>query len=447
MTEAAILFVDDEEHLRFAAEQSFQLADLKVETFAVAEAALRQISRDFAGVLITDIRMAPMDGLTLMHRALEIDAEFPVILVTGHGDVDLAVRSMREGAYDFIEKPFAPERLVDAALRAIDKRQLTLENRRLRAEAQEGRARPDAKLLGRSQAMQALREQIQAVSQTDADVLIVGETGTGKEVTARAIHDLSERSKAPFAQINCAALPADLIESELFGHEAGAFPNAIRTRYGKFEHAKGGTLFLDEIDTLPQVLQAKLLQVIENRVVTRLGSNEALPLDMRVLAASKRDLEQAAAEGEFRADLLYRLNVVTLRMPRLAERREDIAQLFERFVSDFAAQSERPVVPPPAAVLMSLSTRDWPGNVRELRNVAERYALGFDPDLTRLAAVPTPENGLAERMSAYERSLIVATLTANGGSVKATYESLGLSRKALYEKMRRHGLDRKDFRE
>lgn len=447
MTAPPILFVDDEEHLRIAAEQSFQLADLNVETFGKAEEALTQISRDFPGILVTDIRMAPMDGVALMHRVLEIDAEFPVILVTGHGDVELAVRSIREGAYDFIEKPFAPERLVDTSRRALEKRQLTLENRKLRAEVQSGHSAPEAKLLGRSDTMQALRQNIRAVSQTDADVLIVGETGTGKELTARAIHDLSERSKAPFVQINCAALPADLIESELFGHEAGAFANAIRTRYGKFEHAKGGTLFLDEIDTLPQALQAKLLQVIESRVVTRLGSNEALPLDIRVIAASKRDLEEAASAGDFRADLLYRLNVVTLRMPTLAERREDITQLFERFLNDFAAQTLHPVAPPPEAVLMALSTRDWPGNVRELRNVAERYALGFDPDLAQLASAPGSEIGLADRMSAYERSLIVATLSANGGSVKATYESLGLSRKALYEKMRKHGLDRRDFQD
>lgn len=442
---APILFVDDEEDLRLAAEQSFQLADLPVEVFGAADEALARISREFHGILVTDIRMSPMDGLALMARALEIDAEFPVILVTGHGDLDLAVRSMRDGAYDFIEKPFAPERLVETTKRALDKRRLTLENRALRAEISEGR-NAEARLSGRSAVMQALRAQLRAVAQTDADALIVGETGTGKELAARAIHGMSARCDRPFVQINCAALPADLIESELFGHEAGAFPNAIRTRFGKFEHARGGTLFLDEIDTLPQPLQAKLLQVVEHRIVTRLGSNEAVPLDIRVLAASKRDLEHAAGAGEFRADLLYRLNVVTLRLPPLAERREDIPQLFAQFLEEVAARAQRDVAPPPGAVLRALAGRDWPGNVRELRNVAERYALGLDPELTRIAAADGA-GSLADHMAQHERALIVATLTAHAGSIKASYESLGLSRKAFYEKMRKHGLDRSTFRD
>ncbi|MEM8959632.1 MAG: sigma-54 dependent transcriptional regulator [Pseudomonadota bacterium] len=445
MMDAPILFVDDEEDLRLAAEQSFQLADLPVEVFASAGAALDRVSRDYPGILVTDIRMSPMDGLALMARALEIDAEFPVILVTGHGDLELAVRSMRDGAYDFIEKPFAPERLVETAKRALDKRRLTLENRALRAEIGTGRDE-DAQLSGRSDVMQALRAQVRAVAQTDADALIVGETGTGKELTARAIHGLSARRDRPFVQINCAALPSELIESELFGHEAGAFPNAIRARCGKFEHARGGTLFLDEIDTLAQALQAKLLHAVEHRVVTRLGSNEAVPLDIRVLAASKRDLEHAAGAGEFRADLLYRLNVVTLRLPSLGERREDIPQLFSQFVSDAAARARREVPPPPGAVLRTLAGRDWPGNVRELRNTAERYALGLDPELARIGSAA--EGGsLTDHMSRHERALIVATLTAHAGSIKASYESLGLSRKAFYEKMRKHGLDRSTFRE
>ncbi|PWR02237.1 Fis family transcriptional regulator [Meridianimarinicoccus roseus] len=442
MTTEPVLFVDDEEHLRLAAEQTLALADLEVVSLPEAEAALGRVSRNFPGVLVTDIRMRGMDGLTLMHRCLEIDPEFPVILITGHGDVELAVQTMRDGAYDFLEKPYAPARLVDTVRRALDKRRLTLENRQLRSQVG-GRDAIEARLSGRSAVMVALRQQIRAVAVTSADVLIVGATGTGKEVAARALHRAGPRSDAPFVQINCAALPADLIESELFGHEAGAFAGATRPRYGKFEHARGGTVFLDEIDSLPGPLQAKLLHAIQNRAITRLGSNDTIPLDVRFIAASKRDLADAAARGEFRSDLLYRLNVVTLRMPDLAARREDIPRLFLHLVQEAAARCKRPAPDVPGTILRTLPVRDWPGNVRELRNVAERFVLGLDLDIGE-----TPGDGvagLADQVAAFEKSLIAGSIAAHGGRLKDTYESLGISRKGLYEKMQKHGLSRQDF--
>jgi two-component system C4-dicarboxylate transport response regulator DctD len=244
--------------------------------------------------------MPGTDGTALMRAALERDAEMPVILVTGHGDVDLAVQSMREGAYDFIEKPYAPARLIETVRRALDKRRLTLENRALRAAVPGETLEPTRSrraCMGRAPPMRALRRQLRAVAATEADVLIEGATGTGKELAARALHEAGARADRPFVQINCAALPAELIESELFGHESGAFPGATRARFGKFEHARGGTVFLDEIDSLPLPLQAKLLHVVQNREVTRLGSNEAVPLDLRFVAASKQDLGAAAAGG------------------------------------------------------------------------------------------------------------------------------------------------------
>jgi two-component system C4-dicarboxylate transport response regulator DctD len=442
MTTEPVLFVDDEEHLRLAAEQTLALADLEVVSLPEAEAALGRVSRNFPGVLVTDIRMRGMDGLTLMHRCLEIDPEFPVILITGHGDVELAVQTMRDGAYDFLEKPYAPARLVDTVRRALDKRRLTLENRQLRSQVG-GRDAIEARLSGRSAVMVALRQQIRAVAVTSADVLLVGATGTGKEVAARALHRAGPRSDAPFVQINCAALPADLIESELFGHEAGAFAGATRPRYGKFEHARGGTVFLDEIDSLPGPLQAKLLHAIQNRAITRLGSNDTIPLDVRFIAASKRDLADAAARGEFRSDLLYRLNVVTLRMPDLAARREDIPRLFLHLVQEAAARCKRPAPDVPGTILRTLPVRDWPGNVRELRNVAERFVLGLDLDIGE-----TPGDGvagLADQVAAFEKSLIAGSIAAHGGRLKDTYESLGISRKGLYEKMQKHGLSRQDF--
>jgi two-component system C4-dicarboxylate transport response regulator DctD len=447
MTGETILFVDDEEHLRLAAEQALQLADLPVTCLAQAEKALARISRNFPGILVTDIRMPGMDGIELMRRALEIDSEFPVILVTGHGDVELAVQCMREGAYDFLEKPYAPSRLVETVRRALDKRRLTLENRALRSQVG-GRDAIEARLTGRSAAMVDLRHQIRAIAATEADVLIVGATGTGKEVAARALHRASARGDWPFVHINCAALPEALIESELFGHEAGAFPGATRARYGKFEHARGGTVFLDEIESMPQPMQAKLLHAIQNRAITRLGSNDPVELDVRFVAASKTDLEAEAAAGRFRSDLLYRLNVVTLRVPDLTERREDIPRLFVQLVNEAAARYKRPAPDVPGAVLNAVSARTWPGNVRELRNAADRFALGLDLAIGDGAVGATPVEGranLSDKVADFERALIAASLTAHGGSLKETYEALGLSRKALYEKMQKYGLDRAAF--
>jgi two-component system C4-dicarboxylate transport response regulator DctD len=445
MSEETVLFVDDEEHLRLAVEQSLQLAELDVTCLSDGEAALANVSRTFPGILVTDIRMEGLDGLTLMRRCLDIDPAFPVVLVTGHGDVDLAVQSMRDGAYDFLEKPFAPSRLVETVRRALDKRRLTLENRALRSQVG-GRDAVEARLGGRSEVMVDLRRQVRAVAAADTDVLIVGETGTGKEVAARALHRASPRSEAPFVHINCAALPAELIESELFGHEAGAFAGATRARYGKFEHARTGTVFLDEIDSLPQPLQAKLLHAVQNRQITRLGSNDPIELDVRFIAASKKNLEVEAAEGRFRSDLLYRLNVVTLRMPTLGERREDIPRLFMQLVHEACARYKRAVPDVPGGLLASLVTRSWPGNVRELRNAADRFALDLDLDLVDTDdALPTAASNLAEQVAAHEKNLIAGAIAAHGGNLKATYEALGISRKSLYEKMQKHGLSRQDF--
>ncbi|PHQ69577.1 MAG: Fis family transcriptional regulator, partial [Sneathiella sp.] len=295
MSKGKVIFVDDDEHLRIASKQALDLAGYDVECFESAEDALDYLGKDFEGVLVTDIRMPGMGGMALLQHAMEVDIELPVVLVTGHGDVQLAVEAMRNGAYDFIEKPFASNYLSDVVGRAIEKRKLTLENRKLRSAAS-GRDQLEAQLMGRSKSMIELRQHIRTVAQADADVLIVGETGTGKEVAARALHAASARSGRPFVAINCGALPEAFIESELFGHEVNAFPGAMRSRIGKFEHARGGTIFLDEIETMPVALQVKLLRVVQDRSITRLGSNDPVALDVRFIAASKADLEAEVAD-------------------------------------------------------------------------------------------------------------------------------------------------------
>lgn len=443
MTRIKVLFVDDEEHLRIAASQSFELADMDVQVFSDAASVLTVIDDGFEGVLVTDIRLPGMDGVELLSKVVALDPELPVVMVTGHGDIDLAVSCIKNGAYDFIEKPWQPERLTTCVKRAAAQRQLILENRSLRAQVETG-ADLRSQFHGRSGVMQQMRQAINAVAATDVDVLITGATGTGKEVAARLLHSQSARASGPFVHINCAALPEALIESELFGHEAGAFPGATRARFGKLEHARGGTLCLDEIDTLPMPLQAKLLDVLHNRTLTRLGSNDPVALDMRVVALSKSDLEQAVAKQTFRGDLLYRLNVATLHLPPLSDRQEDIPGLFTLLASQIARQNNLPQPTLETEMLSQLSARSWPGNVRELRNAAERYVLGLTEAFgTNSDTAQT----LSDRMNAYEKAQIAAAIAAHGGRLKETYESLGLSRKALYDKMQRHGLNRADFQE
>jgi len=438
-----VLFVDDEEELRFSAVQTLKLAGLSATAVLEAEMALSRLARDFPGVLITDIRMPGMDGMTLMRRALEIDPALPVIIVTGNGDVELAVQAMRDGAYDFLEKPYDPAHLVQVVRRALDKRRLTLENRSLRNRVS-GRDMIEARLIGRTDVMVRLREEVTAVAATEADVLINGETGTGKEVIARALHRASPRSDKPFVHINCAALPRDLVEIELFGHVAGAFSGAHRTRYGKLDHARGGTVFLDEIDSLDMDVQAKFLQAIQSRQITPLGSNDPVDLDVRFVAASKDRLDDAVAGGRFRSDLYYRLNVVTLRAPPLSERRADIPLLFVHLADEAAARYKRPPPDIAPAVLAEAASRDWSGNVRELRNAADRFVLGLPAEAPPVEAV-APGASLPVQIAAHERALIAAALSATGGALKPTYEALGISRKALYEKMQKHGLDRSSF--
>ncbi|WP_422384496.1 sigma-54-dependent transcriptional regulator [Roseibium album] len=441
MDQATVLLIDDEEALRGSLSQGLELTGQDVFASGRPESALERINRDFYGVLVTDIRMPGTDGFQVMKNAFEIDPALPVVLITGHGDVPLAVEAMRAGAYDFLEKPFSVAHLASVVERALDKRRLVLENRKLREDLAD-RTGLESRLVGRTPAMDLLRKNVMALAATDADILILGETGSGKEVVARALHDEGPRKDKPFVALNCGALPAEIIESELFGHEKGAFTGASGQRIGKLEHAHGGTVFLDEIESMPLELQVKLLRVIETRTIERLGSNKAIELDVRFVAATKEDLEAAGKAGRFRLDLFYRLNVVNVEIPPLRDRIEDIPLLFRHLAVEARARYRREIPDIGELYLADLIARDWPGNVRELRNVADRFVLGLEQQ-----SDPQSSNGssLFEQIATYERALIAAELKRNGGVIKPTYENLGLSRKALYEKMRKYGLGKDEI--
>jgi two-component system C4-dicarboxylate transport response regulator DctD len=389
-----------------------------------------------------------MDGLEFLVKALKSDADLPVIVISAYGEVATAVEAMKAGAYDFIERPFDMDDLLSKVTRALDKRQLVLDNRRLKT-ALANRAGISARLIGNSPAIQTLRDEIANIGSTDVTVLIRGETGAGKEVVARALHDCSNRSKARFVAINCGALSETLIDSELFGHEPGAFTDAKQRRIGIIEYAKGGTLFLDEVESMPANLQVKLLRMLQERVITRLGSNEEIKVDVRVIAATKTDLLEAARRREFREDLYFRLGVAELQVPPLNERRGDIPLLLEHFGQEFASRHQRTVPALSRAELEGLMAHNWRGNVRELRNVAERLVLGlgrkpegFTNILNSEAGRPKP---LPKQMDEIEAVLIDSALRECNGNIQAAADVLGIPRRTLSEKMGRHGMERKDY--
>jgi two-component system C4-dicarboxylate transport response regulator DctD len=437
----SVIVVDDEAPIREAVEQWLSLSGFDVQVYSRAEDCLAQLPEHFPGVIMSDVRMPGINGMELLSRIQASDADLPVILLTGHGDVPMAVDAMREGAYDFLEKPFSPDTLLRTLRRALEKRQLILENRRLHEQA-DARSRLDATLLGVSPSLQTLRRQVLDLSQMPVNVVIRGETGSGKEMVARCLHDFGPRANKPFVALNCAAIPEQLFEAELFGHESGAFTGAQGKRIGKLEYADGGTLFLDEIESMPLAQQVKLLRVLQDKKLERLGSNKAIDVDLRIVAATKPDLLEEARAGRFREDLAYRLNVAELRLAPLRERREDIPLLFAHFARAAAQRLGRNAPELSGAQLGQLLSHDWPGNVRELANAAERQTLGLTT-----AQLVTPESGqsLAAQQEAFEAQCLRAALARHKGDIKAVLEELQLPRRTLNEKMQRHGLLREMF--
>ena len=437
-----VLFVDDEASMRQAVTQWLELAGFELIAHENATAAIGKLNMDFPGVLVTDLKMEGIDGLELLRRAQQIDPEIPVVVITGQGDVQIAVEAMRIGAYDFIEKPFAPERLLDIVRHAGEKRALVIENRRLRRAVNEQTLA--SRIIGTSKAAENLRSAAAELAGTDVSVILFGETGTGKDLIARCLHDFGRRHKGNYVAVNCAAIPDTMVESEFFGHEAGAFTSAIKARPGKLEHASGGTLFLDEIDSMPLATQGKLLRVLQERSVERLGANLSTTVDLRPIAASKVDLHKASDEGRFRSDLYYRLSIVELVVPPLRTRKEDIPLLFTYFAASAAQAHGRQLRPVSAATVNLLMAQEWPGNVRELRNAAERYALGLGGFAVR-AQVEEVKLSLAEQVDAFERALIERSLAEAGGKISSVMDRLDIPRRTLSEKMARFGLDRQRF--
>jgi len=439
-----ILIVEDDPHVRLACVQAMQLAGLAVEGVASAEEALPRITEGAMGVVVTDMRLPKADGLSLVKLCQQHDATLPVIMITGHGDVSLAVDAMRSGAYDFITKPFASERLVDVVRRALEKRLLTREVAALRQQLAQ-RSGIESQLIGQSSAMKAVRKLVLDVAESPVDILIRGETGCGKEMVAQALHNFSHRRDAPFVALNCGGMPDNLLDSEIFGHEAGAFTGAQKRRIGKIEHAQGGTLFLDEVESMPMGMQIKLLRVLQERKLERLGSNQAIDVDCRIVAASKDDLLARSQDKSFRADLYYRLNVVTIELPPLRERREDIPMLMAHFTLLAAQRFNRPQPDLSATQLSALMAHDWPGNVRELRNVADCLVLGVRHAVLDALHTEAPAGtgglSLAESVDRFERGLIAAELQRHEGNVARCAEALKMAKTTLHDKIKRLGLN------
>ncbi|HWT34995.1 MAG TPA: sigma-54 dependent transcriptional regulator [Paraburkholderia sp.] len=437
--EIRVLVVEDDENVRFGVEQAVALAGFAVSAFASAAQALAEVAPGAPLVIVSDVRMPGIDGLQLLDKVMSIDAQIPVVLISGHADISTAVGAMQVGAYDFIEKPFSSDHIAGRVARAVEKRRLTLEVQGLRAALHNWQG-IEALVLGKSPAMAEVRKKILRLADTSVSVLITGETGTGKELIARSLHDFGGRRDRHFVALNCGGLPEQVFESELFGHEAGAFTGAIKKRIGKIEWAHGGTLFLDEIETMPVALQIKMLRVLQERTLERLGANESIPVDCRVVAASKADLAALSSDGGFRADLLYRLNVAQIELPPLRERREDVPLLFEHFVLAAARRFGLPAPVVSASQVSELMTHAWPGNVRELQNVADRFVLGLTGDSLLAeganASTSTKGGSLADQLAYFERMLIEDMLRRHHGNVADTSEALGMPKKTLYHKLR-----------
>jgi two-component system nitrogen regulation response regulator NtrX len=451
VSKASILIVDDEPGVRSALSGILRDEGYAVDAVESGEQCLDRVVREIVDVIVLDVWLPGLDGLATLGRLRQMKVDSEVVVISGHGNIESAVKAIKMGAFDFVEKPLSLEKTVLVIRNALRQRRLEAENRALRARV--GRS---GKMVGESLLMRQLREQVAMAAPTNGRVLIFGENGTGKELVARTIHTLSRRRNQPFVEVNCAAIPEELIESELFGHVKGAFTGAVADRKGKFEAATNGTIFLDEIGDMSVKTQAKVLRVLQEQVTEPVGSTSRVQVDVRVLAATNKDLPTEIRAGRFREDLFFRLNVIPIYVPPLRERAEDIPLLVEHFVADFAVEYGRRAQRLDFGAMARLQSYRWPGNVRELRNVIERVVIMAPGDVitekelaflasdsisapplddTSAAAVP-----LYTARDQFERDYILQALSNQQGNISRTAEVLGVERSNLYRKMRSFGI-------
>ena len=442
-----VLVIDDEESMREGCVQTLSAEGYRAKAAADGREGLAMVRREAFDLAILDLRMPGMDGLDVLAELREIDPNVVVVVITGYATVESAVEAMRKGAYDFVPKPFTPEALVEIVRRAADKRRMVMENVYLRRELD---GKTGGKIVvGQSPAMAQVAEQVRKVAPTDSTVLLHGETGVGKELIATAIHRASPRHDKPFVVVDCGALVETLFESELFGHVKGAFTGAAETKHGKFELANGGTIFLDEIGNVGTNIQAKLLRVIQEREVVKVGGSQKVEVDVRIIAATNKDLRVEMREERFREDLFYRLSVVPIHLPPLRKRKKDIPLLVDYFQAKFGEKRGRPAMGISDDAMGSLQAYDWPGNVRELENAIERAVVMAEGNVIQsedLLYYGQPQEGAMEpvmgkRLADVEKGEIIKALRQFEGHKSRTAEFLGINRKTLREKIRKYGIE------
>ena len=450
-----ILIVDDDNEILGSFSSVLQDEGYETVTANNGEEALKILQENGVNLILLDLMLPDINGIELLRQIRELGLNTPVIMVSGQATVKSAVEAVKLGAYHFIEKPLAPIEMVDYMLltvkRALDHQRLERENVALRNRESQKYA-----MVGQSRAMASLFEQISRAAPSKGRVLITGENGSGKELVARAIHNQSNRSSCAFVELNCAAIPQELIESELFGHEKGSFTGAARSQTGKFELANGGTLFLDEIGDMSLIAQSKVLRALEEEEIQRIGGSKIIKLDVRVIAATNKDLAEEIGKGNFRQDLFYRLNVIPINVPPLRNRKEDIPLLVQHFIEQFCRENGKPIKKVSPEAISVLEKHDWPGNVRELRNIVERLIIMVDSDTITgthvLSAIQIgrqqiDNNGaksLKEMMDEYEKKIVLSELETNDNNVSQTAKNLDVDRANLYRKLRAWGVVRSD---
>ncbi len=448
---ATVLIADDERNIQVTLSRALSMEGYAVEVASGGREALDKIAALPVDLVLMDVRMPDLDGLSVLEKARESRPDLPFVVMSGHGSIETVRSAFKLGAFDYLEKPITEkEKLLVAVRNALAMRSLREENARLRREA------GPAEMVGSGQAMQKLFDVVRRAAPSEGRVLVTGENGTGKELVARALHEQSRRKGGPFVKLNCAAVPAELIESELFGHERGAFTGAVAARRGKFELADGGSLFLDEVGDMPPAMQAKVLRVLQEGEFERVGGQQTLRVDVRVIAATNKDLSAEVKAGRFREDLFYRLAVVPIHAPPLRERKEDVPDLATRFLAEACERNGRRPMHLARDAVAALQSHDWPGNVRELRNLVERLAILCDgpeiSDADVLAMLPGARKPRADRfrkgasfhdlVEEAEREIVLGALEAHADNVSDTARALDLERSHLYKKMRALGIRR-----